>query len=133
MPTQTVIDDEYVTLVYYHEFGIVHHQFHRFVSGEHFRGALMQGCELLRQNHGTKWLSDDRGNSALTPSDSLWGDTVWSPAVIAAGWKHWAVILPEAHVGKINMKQWVERYRSRGINARLFIDPDAAMDWLKAQ
>ena len=103
MPTQTVIDDEFVTLVYHHEAGIVHHTFHRFVSGDHFRNTLQQGCELLRQNHGTKWLSDDRGNSALTPSDSLWGDTVWAPAVMAAGWKYWAIILPDQHVAQIQV------------------------------
>ena len=130
MPTQTVIDDEFVTLVYHHEAGIVHHTFHRFVSGDHFRNTLQQGCELLRQNHGTKWLSDDRGNSALTPSDSLWGDTVWAPAVMAAGWKYWAIILPDQHVAQIHLKQWVERYRGRGIDVRLFNDPESALEWL---
>ncbi len=133
MSTQTVIDNESVTLMYHPEPGIVHHVFHKFVRGETFRAPLRQGCELLKKNHGTKWLSDDRGNSALSPDDTTWAQTVWFPEVKAAGWKYWAVVLPEKVVGKLNMKEWVRLYQGLGIDSQVFDDPDKAMTWLLAQ
>jgi hypothetical protein len=133
MAVQTIIDSDSVTLLYHPESGIVHHEFHKFVYGEPLRQLLMSGCEVLTKNHATKWLSDDRGNSALGKEDSDWAQAVWFPAVKAAGWKHWAVVMPEKVVGQLNMKQWVELYRSLGINSQVFSDPDAAMKWLIAQ
>jgi hypothetical protein len=133
MSTQTVIDNEYVTLVYHTDTGIVHHQFHRSVRGAHFREALMKGCELLERNRATKWLSDDRGNSAVTPQDSQWRSTVWFPAVVAVGWKHWAVVMPEKRVGQLNMRQWVESHSGLGVASQVFDDPVRALEWLEAQ
>ncbi len=133
MASQKVIDNDTITLIYHSDSGIVHHEFHKFVHGASFQEALMQGYDLMNKNHATKWLSDDRGNSALSPEDSQWAQTVWFPAVKAAGWKHWAVVLPEKVVGQLNMKQWVDMYKGLGINSQVFDDPAKAMAWLAAQ
>ena len=133
MATQTIIDNDIVGLVYHPDSRIVHHEFKRFVHGDSFRSVLMQGCDLMATNGASKWLSDDRGNSALTPEDSAWATTVWFPAVKAAGWKHWAVVLPESVVGQLNMRQWVDMYKGLGINSQVFTDPAKAMEWLAAQ
>ena len=133
MAIQKAIDNDSVTLTYHSETGIVHHEFHKYVHGPAFRDALTQGLDLLKKNHATKWLSDDRGNSALSPEDTQWAQTVWFPAVKAAGWTHWAVVLPEKVVGQLNMKAWVDRYKSQGINSQVFNDPAKALAWLAAQ
>jgi hypothetical protein len=78
-------------------------------------------------------VGDDRGNSALSPEDSEWAQKVWFPAVKSAGWKHWAVVLPDKVVGQLNMKQWVDMYKGLGINSQVFTDPARAMEWLAAQ
>jgi hypothetical protein len=133
MAAQKLIDNETVSLTYHPEAGIVHHEFKKFVFGDPFRTVLMQGCDVLAKNHATKWLSDDRGNSALGKDDTEWAQTVWFPAVKAAGWKHWAVVLPVKVVGQLNMKQWVKLYEGLGINSQVFDDPEKAMAWLEAQ
>jgi hypothetical protein len=32
-----------------------------------------------------------------------WADTVWLPRVLRAGFKFWAIVLPKAAIGKLNM------------------------------
>jgi hypothetical protein len=118
MAAQKLIDNETVSLTYHPEAGIVHHEFKKFVFGDPFRTVLMQGCDVLAKNHATKWLSDDRGNSALGKDDTEWAQTV---------------VLPVKVVGQLNMKQWVKLYEGLGINSQVFDDPEKAMAWLKAQ
>jgi hypothetical protein len=130
---QIVIDNEYVTLVYHPETGVVHHEFHRLARSDCFRETLSAGCELLRRNGATKWLSDDRRIVAPTPDDSQWIASTWFPAVRDAGWKHWAVVQSEKLVGRLNLRQWVELYERLGVNVRVFDEPTAAMEWLEAQ
>jgi len=133
MTPETILQDEYATLLYHPDTKIVHHQFHKFVHDETFRAPLIKGMELMKKHGVAKWLSDDRGNAALGAADTEWAQTVWFPGVKAAGWKHWAVVMPEKVVGQLNMKQWVTQYQALGINSQVFSDPAAAMTWLVAQ
>ena len=130
---QIAIDNEYVTLLYNPEAAVVHHAFHQLPRSACFRETLTSGCELMRRNGGAKWLSDDRRIVALTPDDSQWLVAVWYPMAVAAGWKHWAVVRSEKVVGRLNLRQWVERYTGFGLNVRVFDDPTQAMEWLVAQ
>src|SRR5437773_2878527 len=102
----TIIDTEAVSLRYYPPTKIVHHQIRRFVRGDEFRKLLLQGLRAFRKYGAHKWLSDDRGNGPLTPADCAWAREEWGPRVIAAGWKHWAVVLPAKVMGQMNMRRW---------------------------
>lgn len=133
MATQTVFSSASASLFYHPDSKVVHHQFHQPVQGEPFRSTLNAGLDLMKKNQATRWLSDDRGNSVLAPDDADWAQKVWFPAVKAAGWKHWAVVLPEKALGKLNMKEWVKLYAGLGINAQMFSDPDTALAWLEKQ
>jgi hypothetical protein len=133
MAVETILDNDTATLTYHPDSKVVHHEFHKFVHGEQFRDVLTKGMAVMQKNHAAKWLSDDRGNSALGAEDAEWAQTVWFPGVKAAGWKHWAVVMPEKVVGQLNMKQWVNTYKALGINSQVFSDPVAAMTWLVAQ
>ncbi|HMQ56618.1 MAG TPA: hypothetical protein PKE64_31030 [Anaerolineae bacterium] len=129
----TILDNDTFTLRVYPDKKIVHHQIHKFVYGQAFQEVLTKGAELFEKHRCTKWLSDDRGNSALRQEDLQWGQTVWEPRVMKAGWKHWALVLPEKVVGQMNMKKLVERYSQLGLNVKAFSDPDQAMTWLEQQ
>lgn len=133
MPPITVIDNEYASLVYHPEKGIVHHTWRKPISGEPFREVLNKGAELFAQNHACKWLSDDRANSALPEEDGTWGMTDWFPRVMKAGWKFWALVVPEDMAGRINMKQFVDSYHDQGLRIMVFTDPTEAMKWLERQ
>ena len=131
MPPTTVLDNEFVTMWYYPEDKIVHHQFHQFMFGQPFRDALMTGADLFEKNGAKKWLSDDRANSALPQEDTDWSNQNWLPRVIKAGWKYWALILPEKAVGQMNMQRFMKQFADFGVTARVFANPDEALVWLK--
>lgn len=130
---ETIIDNEFVTMWVYPDKGIVRHQFHKFMHGETFRQALMKGADAFEKYRCSKWLSDDRGNSALLPEDVEWGQIHWEPRIMKVGWKHWALILPEKVVGQMNMNRLIKRYSDLGVNVKIFSDPTEALNWLEQQ
>lgn len=133
MVSETVIDNEFATILYYPEKGIVHHQWRKFCSGKVFQEIMLTATDYLGAHKGTKWLSDDRNYSVLTEEDSIWGRKVWFPRTIHAGWKHWAMVLPEKQIGAMSMSNIIEQYRAAGINAKVFGSIPEAMAWLESQ
>ena len=133
MTTITVTDNEFALVRYYTETGIVHHEWKQFCSGTPFQDIMLTSTRCLRDNGGTKWLSDDTNYFVLTGEDSIWGQKVWFYETIAAGWKHWAIILPTLQIGKMSITEMVTQYRAAGINAKIFDNVPEAMTWLEAQ
>lgn len=129
----TIIQNEYAALRFYPKPKIVHHELRQFVHGDLFREILMRGLEIFEREGAAKWLSDDRGNGALTPADTDWALGEWAPRVLAAGWKYWAVVMPQKMVGQMNMKRWIKTYGGRGVTVRPFSGPIAALRWLEQQ
>jgi hypothetical protein len=75
----------------------------------------------------------DLGGETRMPMVALEGD--WarddrSPRA-RAGWKHWAVVLPELIIGKMNMQLFTTRCSRAGMTVRVFSDRDDALEWLK--
>jgi hypothetical protein len=128
-----LIDTEGVRLVYYPATKIVHHEFHRFVRGAELREALETGLEAFIKYGASKWLSDDRMNGPVTPEDAAFGRDSWTPRVMAAGWRFWAVVMPEKVLGQMNMRRWIAAFREKGLVADAFANPDIAMRWLEQQ
>lgn len=133
MVSETVCDNEYVTILYYPEKGIIHHRWKKFCTGTVFQETMLGASDYLGTHKGSKWLSDDRNYYALTEEDSVWGRKVWFPRTIHAGWKHWAMVLPEKQIGMISMNYMLVQYRAAGINAQVFDSVPAAMEWLEVQ
>ena len=133
MTQQIIIDNEFLTMWYYPDTKIVHHKFHRFIYGERLREALLTGTAILKKNKASKWLSDDRENAALPKEDHQWGETVWFPSTVEAGWKFWAIILPEKIIGQVNMSRQVKTYAEMGIITQIFSDSEKARLWLEQQ
>jgi len=86
----------------------------------------------MQQQRALAWLSDDRVNGPLPHDDEEWAATHWFQQTKAAGWKYWAMVLPERAVGKLNVKRLIELCRKRGIEAQTFVEPDPARDWLRS-
>ena len=132
-PARIIIETAAVSLRYYPGPKIVHHELRRFTHGAEFRDVLEKGLELLIQHRACKWLSDDRGNSPLTPEDADWAESEWAPRVLAAGWKFWAVVLPEKVTGQMNMRRKMALYADQGVIVQAFERPGAALTWLERQ
>jgi hypothetical protein len=130
---QSILDTEAVCLVYHPLTKIVHHEIRRFVHGAEFRDILEQGLKAFRKHGAYKWLSDNRRNGPLKPADGDWAVTNWGPRVMAAGWKYWAVVMPEKVIAQMNMRRWIDTYAEKGVTVQAFTDPDEAMAWLEAQ
>jgi hypothetical protein len=130
----TQLENDYATIWYYPDEGIIHHRFLQPISGETFQTVLMTGLHLMREHKATKWLSDDRNNSNLPAEDSAWSQDYWLPRAAGAGWKYWAMLLPLKARGRINVDRLIafvaEKY---AINIRTFSDDDEAWHWLAQQ
>jgi hypothetical protein len=128
-----ILDNQYATLQVYPDIKIICHKVHKFIYGEAFRELMTKGADAFEKYKCIKWLSDDRGNSALRQEDIDWGNQNWEPRIMKAGWKYWALILPEKVVGQMNMKKLIDRYSQLGVNVKVFSDPEEAMKWLEQQ
>lgn len=133
MASVVVLDNENATLWHHEESKIVHHHIKKWVSGKELRAILDKGSEYVKNKGATKWLSDDRLNGALKADDEEWAKTDWFPRTLKAGWKDWAVVLPEKIVGQMNLKRFTEDYAKAGINAQIFSDPEVAKKWLESR
>ena len=131
MSKRLVLENEFVHLWYHPATRIVHHQFRKFIWGDLFRDVLNEGLKAFVREGATKWLSDDRRNSALSKADTEWAMTDWFPRVIKVGWKHWAIVLPESVIGQMNMARFIAAYSEQGLAVRVFDEPGAALEWLE--
>ena len=131
MPAIKIMEDANISMWYYPESRILHHQTHQFFCGKPFRDALNKGVEVFEKYGAQKWLSDDRETSALSKEDLEWGDRDWFPRVAKLGWKYWAIVMPEKVVGQLTLKRLADTYNSRGVNTRVFSSPDEAKKWLE--
>ena len=129
----TLVDNEYATSWCYPGKKIIRHKFHKFLFGEDFRNVMTKGADAFEEHGCYKWLSDDRNLGVLHPDDRAWGDANWFPRVLKAGWKYWALVLPESTVGQMDLTQIVREFSKQGVVVKLFGDPEEAMGWLERQ
>lgn len=130
MSEMTIIQNDYATLVYDSDEKIVHHTFHKPIGDQKFRDVLLTGIKTLEQYKASKWLSDDRGNSALSPEDTEWSMNTWFPQAVKAGWKYWALVVPKDMMARMNLKEFVDSYYKQGLRIAVFSEPEEAMKWL---
>lgn len=133
MPTITVITNQYVELYYHEETKIIHHIYHPGVGGDYLKEELTTGTDWLIEKGAIKWLSDNSAIEGVTDEEAAWINTEWLPRTIAAGWKFWALVVPNDVMGRMNMVQFVSEFAQQGVLVRVFTESDAAMAWLVAQ
>lgn len=119
-----------VALWYHPEPKIIHHQIRGLLPPGALQKLLTKGAECLEQHHAQKWLSDDSQSVPIRPEDYEWGDKVWAPRVIKAGFRYWAIVLPEGAVAQLQMQRFCAEYRARGVTAELFTHEQRALEWL---
>jgi hypothetical protein len=133
MGRELLLENEFASLWFYSETGIVHHEFHKPISGQAFRDVLLLGLTLFRDGRAKKWLSDDRANTLLPPEDSEWSSGFWLPRMAGLGWTHWALVLPEKRRGQINMMRIIGDVTEKRVVVEAFTDPALALAWLEQQ
>jgi len=132
MEKETIVENENMTLWYYPDTNIIHHEFHQYTKGQTLRDGLSAGAEIMEKKKAQKWLSDDRKNTVIGEDDMEWTANVWRKRVIKAGWKYWALVLPEKAIGQLNMRRIIKEYADTGVTVQIFSNADEAMQWLEA-
>lgn len=128
---ETVIETPRMSLYYHPVENIIHHEMHAYPGMEILEQILLGGLDLMKKHRAVKWLSDDRNGGALPKSHHDWGDAVWSPQAVKAGWRYWALLPPADALGTANMKRLVAVYAKRGVTVELFDNYDEAFHWLR--
>ena len=128
---QIILDTDYALVQYYPDTKIVHHVLRKPIAGETFRSVLMAGLDTLKKHGATKWLSDDHVNGPFTAEDGVWAATVWQPQVIAAGWKFWAIVVPDSIEARFDVKDVIADTPAIGVRVMVFTKTEEALEWLE--
>src|SRR5689334_21069556 len=104
---------------------------HKFLPSAVFRDLLSAGLMCLEDHRASRWLSDDRDNpAAVRLHDARWADTVWAPRVVRAGFRYWAIVMPQHAIGRMQMRKFIGDYEQRGVTVRAFEGLEEAQLWL---
>ena len=130
MEYQVILDNKWGTLRYQPKHKYVYHNFHKPVTGQPFRQFLDVGLETLKKNKTDRWLSDNRNLGKFDPADVEYSVTDWGPRASKAGWKYWALVVPEDIAGRASMQNHIETFHGLGVWVRVFTNLEEARDWI---
>jgi hypothetical protein len=133
MEKELILENEYVSLWFYPEDKIVHHQLHKFIFGDHYKDFFTKGADVFEENGCVKWLSDDTHSSALRQEDIDWGMVNWVPRMIKAGWKYWALVMPNKAVAKMNHRELIEHFKEQGVTVEIVSNTQEGLAWLRSK
>lgn len=127
----TAMDNQYARLVYHADKKIVHHCFHQALDSHHLRLVLSTGVEFLQKYQAKKWLSDNREIEPHSDEDTEWVNNNWLPNALNAGWKYWALVVPDSVKSKMNMVDFINSFYDHDVRIMVFVDTESAMEWLE--
>lgn len=130
MSEVVIVDNEFITVKYLADKGIIYHTVHKPVPDQQLKDALNAGTEALAKYKACKWLSDDRRNGPVSPEIAAWGRDDWNPRTIAVGWKYWANIVPEQVASAGTLTPIIEALFGLGLRMMVFTDLEEALQWL---
>ena len=133
MAETELINNEHMALWYDPVSKFVHHKIKKSLPKGAFEELLSTGAGYLEKYRMKKWLSDDSNVVAITKDDSEYGDKIWAPRVIKAGFQYWAVVMPTSAMGTLQLNRFVKEYRERGVTVEVFDSVDAAKAWLNSK
>lgn len=131
MTQTTVKTHDHFNLYYHPELKAVHHELKADIDGESIREVLMAGVDLLKQHSADKWLSDNREFVSLDEEANNWINTVWINAAIDAGWKYWALVVPDVISARAAMNEYIRVFAQNKVTIYLFSTPEEALVWLE--
>ncbi len=125
-----ILDNEFVTLVYEDENALLFDVYKANIAFETIQASLNAGLQKMNETHANRWLTDTRAIGGFSEAGAQWVLTDWAPRALEAGWKYWALVVPEAMEGRVAMVQFVNAFAQVGIRVRVFIDINKARQWV---
>lgn len=132
MANVTLYNSPYITVEYWPENELIYHTIHQPMSDQlaMFKEALNAGTDALEKYGVSKWLSDDRKNDALTEEGNKWSLGEWQPRTMKAGWKYWAIIVPEELAAAGTLLPVIDSLFELGLRMMVFTNLEDAVAWL---
>ncbi|CAG1013586.1 hypothetical protein ANRL4_04977 [Anaerolineae bacterium] len=127
----TLTDNEYIVVEYLPDRKCIRHEIRKPIGGQVLRDALNSGTEALKKYGACKWISDDRKNGELSAEDREWGFNDWNRRTIEAGWKYWALVVPEAIIAAGSMIPTINMLYELGLRVMVFSTAEEAFAWLE--
>ena len=128
-----VIKKDYMELWYHPDSKIVHHKMKKTLPKGGHKELLSTGADYMEKYKATKWLSDDRDMVVVREEDYKWANENWTPRVLKAGFKYWAIVLPKSAIGTMQMKGFVKQYQDMGVEVEVFETLESALKWLESK
>jgi len=131
MSETIILDTPNITIRYLPDKKMIYHTVHQPFTGEPLREALTTGFDALQQYGVCKWLSDERKNGPMSEEDREWGHANLDARAMEAGWRYWALVVPEQVIAAGAMAPTMNTLFELGLRMMVFSDVDAAFDWLE--
>lgn len=128
----TIYESDHITVSYHPELKIIHSVLYTSAPGADLRAALNAGTNILRRYGVTKWLSDERGNDGLPAEEVQYQIADWVPRTVRAGWKYWAIVIPQSLEAQADVMSIVQASYDLGVRSRVFTSPQEALEWLSS-
>lgn len=130
MSEVVIIDNEYITLKYLPDKKMIYHTVHQPISGQPLRDMLLTGFNAIKEYGISKWLSDDRLNGPMSEEDRAWGSENINRRSMEAGWKYWALVVPQEIIAAGSMAPTMEAMFEYELRMMVFSDVESAFAWL---
>ena len=129
----SLLDTKWAQLYYDPDTGIIHHHLTPEIESHHWQPLLSAGYKTLKEKGATKWLSDNRAMvNPIKDEDNAWIYGTWLPETMAAGWRYWAIIVPDEIAAREMMVDFINEFFAKGLRIMVFSQLEAGMAWLEA-
>ena len=95
-----------------------------------FSALLDAEVKALQDHTGSRLLADCRRQRVLNPADQERADREWTPRVIMAGLKRFAVVLPESDMAAGHLQERLGKVPKTVMQIAYFNSVEEAQEWL---
>lgn len=95
-----------------------------------FNALLDAEVKALEAHGGSRLLADCRRQRVLNPADQERADREWTPRVIQAGLKRFAVVLPVSEMAAGHLRERLGKVPNTAIEIAYFASVEEAREWL---
>jgi hypothetical protein len=102
-------------------------------TSEEYQQAFVSLLEIQKTNEITRYISDIRNQSVISPSDRKWFETVAFPRAVEQGLKAAAVVFDGNVFKKYYINVVLASTNKFGLPMKVFNDLDEAIEWILAK
>lgn len=108
----------------------VHVEWDGWANSAEFSALLDAEVKALQDHRGTCLLADCRRQRVLNPADQERADREWTPQVLAAGLKRFAIVLPESDMAAAHLRERLDKVPQTAMQIAYFGSVEEAREWL---